>query len=478
MNNSDYIQAFYTQISETPVDTPAFMLYDGDEISTISFGSFKKAVEQAAGYFIERGISRQHIGLAAPNSYDWIVTFYGILLSGNIAIPLNQDLPVHMLLAQCDQADITILCGTDASLEPVLQENTNFTLLTFQQVASQGITAENAKYSVQPDDTILMIFTSGTTGKSKIVEYSSSALYYCLQEKNMLSDLNQSRLAIFPFYHMAGIFEVMIFLGCGRLTKLGRGMKYIFQDMRILEPHCIQMPPTVLESLVKFLRNTKSIEEQQKITGKNLCEMNVVSSNAKIDLYHFMLERGISMQTGYGMTESAGSGTQCIVNERSIGSIGQHRGRTELCIKDGELLMRGPSIMKGYYKDPEETAKVLKDGWLYTGDLARRDEDDFYYIIGRKKNVIILSNGENVNPEEIEDTLSACPHILECMVYGDSKGICADIFTKDESLTKAFVKAYNESVPTYRQVYKINCQSEPLEKTGAGKIKRKENAYV
>ena len=132
-------------------------------------------------------------------------------------------------------------------------------------------------------------------------------------------------------------------------------------------------------------------------------------------------------------------------------------------------------MMKGYYKDPEETAKLFEDGWLHTGDMGYCDKDGYYYITGRKKNVIILSNGENVNPEEIEAQWGACEAIEECMVYSDGKGICADVYTTEPEIADRFIKAYNENMPLYRQVYKINYTTTPLEKTGSGKIKRKAN---
>ena len=161
-----------------------------------------------------------------------------------------------------------------------------------------------------------------------------------------------------------------------------------------------------------------------------------------------------------------------------MGTIGRPYGETECRIVGGELLMRTPAIMNGYYKNPGETAKILENGWLHTGDLAHCDENGYYYLIGRKKNVMILSNGENVNPEEIEAAFSECPEILESMVYNDAKGICADVYTKEKAACAAFIRKYNDSVPLYRQVYKVNYSAAPLKKTGTGKIKRKENAYV
>ena len=128
--------------------------------------------------------------------------------------------------------------------------------------------------------------------------------------------------------------------------------------------------------------------------------------------------------------------------------------------------------MKSYYNDPEETAKIIKDGWLHTGDLGYCDDDGYYYITGRKKNIIILANGENVSPEEIEQELSRCEEILESRVYDDGKKICVDVYTKNEISVEEYIRKYNKTMPLYRKIYQVNCQDTPLEKTASGKIKR------
>ena len=181
------------------------------------------------------------------------------------------------------------------------------------------------------------------------------------------------------------------------------------------------------------------------------------------------------MSVNYGMTEILAPAWSIIDDISRYRSAGKFTKTTQYRFVDNELLLTGPTLMKGYYKDAEETQSVIEDGWIHTGDLGYCDEDGYFYLTGRKKNVIILSNGENVNPEEIEAQFGNCESILECMVYADEKGICADVYSHNQEDSAIFIKKYNKSVPRYQQVYKINYTTTPLEKTGSGKIKRKAN---
>lgn len=252
-------------------------------------------------------------------------------------------------------------------------------------------------------------------------------------------------------------------------------MRYFLFDLPILNPRVISLVPVALDSLAKIIKKTHTSEIQKKVIGFALTHISVGGAQSNNKTCEFMMEQGFSIQMGYGMTETNGAGTFCILKPSKVNSIGKPYGHTQMRIKNGELQIKSPAIMKGYYKDPEETAKVIVDGWLHTGDMGYCDEDGYYYITGRKKNVIILSNGENVNPEEIEATFGICDAIEESLVYSDGKGICADVFTKDRDVAAAYIKQYNGNMPLYRQVYKVNYTEEPLPKTGSGKIKRKEN---
>lgn len=480
MENSGFIKRLMMQLSGAEENIVAFSLYDGKQVTNVSYRQFLDDILKAAGYFGHRKIQNRHVAIAAANSYDWIVVFFGILCSGNVAVFLNQDLPQSILQQQCEQADVSIIC-TDASyFAEFCASFTDTECLPFEQVrAGMPISAEEV-HSADPDDTIIMMSTSGTTGKSKIVAFSSYNVQAAMDDlRNSVHCENMNRLLLtFPLFHISGLVPVTLQLWNYETTCIGQGIRYILTDMSVLNPSIVPMVPSVLDSMVKLLNRTKTEVERQKHLGTNLAAICVAGASAKPDLCRYMMGLGIEVQSSYGMTESTGSGTWCVWTEGNIGSIGKPYGRNLCRIVDGELQLKGPAVMKGYYKDPAETAKIIEDGWLHTGDLVYCDENGYYYLTGRKKNVIILSNGENVNPEEIEAKFGECRDILECMVYGDGKGICADIYASNQSSAEKFIKGYNEEVPLYRQIYKVHYSDTPLEKTGSGKIKRKENVYA
>lgn len=249
----------------------------------------------------------------------------------------------------------------------------------------------------------------------------------------------------------------------------------MFQDMPALNPTSLSAVPVILESLTKILKNTHSPKEREKYIGSDLQTVTFGGASLKPEVGQFLLDSGLIVYMTYGMTEVGSIVTGGILDLKHIRSVGKFCAHIEHRFQDGELLLGGPNVMKGYYKDPEATREKVIDGWLHTGDLGHCDGDGYYYITGRKKNLIILSNGENVSPEELEAKFAECPAILECMVYSDGKGICADVYTDQKEISAEYIKSYNSGVPMYRQVYKVNYIGKPLEKTGNGKIKRKGN---
>ncbi len=469
------INEMIRSFAQADASVDAFSIYDGEALRNITYGRFYEDILKAAGYFLEKNVVGQHIAIMAPNSYEYIVAFFAIAASGNTTILLNPDLTGEVLQWQCQVTDVSFACGID--VEDIVAKTglPREKVITFSDMAANQAVSIDALPGLDAEDTLLMMLTSGTTGASKAVEFSVRNAYLHVEDTVEIADGTTRTLIVVPMYHVSGVMSVLPQLYQQHTVCMGRGIRYIIQDMPVLNPGLVPMVPSVLESLYKLLKRANTPEARAKYVGKNLAAIAVGGASSNVKICKAMMELGIQVESAYAMTETSGAGTWCIWNEDTIGSIGKPYGRVECCIKDGELLLKSPCVMKGYYKDPEETAKLLEDGWLHTGDMARCDENGYYYITGRKKNVIILSNGENVNPEEIEAKFGSCEDILECLVYSDGKGICADVYTLKEDAAAAFIKAYNEEMPFYRQVYKTFYQAEPLEKTGSGKIKRKIN---
>lgn len=456
---------------------PAFSLYDGEQITNISYEQFAQDILKTANYFLENQITGEHVAIAAPNSYRWIVIFFAVMATGNVAVSLNQELPPEILQWQCKNADVSMVCYSESVLAEKLGE---IRKIPFETIVSEKTAQLDYLHTHSEDETILMIYTSGTTGKSKTVMLSAKNLFasannmFSVEDQIRIDDKRNCVILTLPLFHIGSIRTMLNRLSHLSELAIGRGAKYVFMDMPKLNPTHVGMVPAMAESLAKIMRRSTK-EQVLNYVGNDFQTIIAVGASMKPSVAQFLLEKGVQIQILYGMTESAGDGAWCVLDDRHIGTIGKPDGKIDFKIEDGEILIRSDGVMKGYYNDPEETAKVIVDGWLHTGDMGYCDEDGYYYITGRKKNVIILSNGENVNPEEIEATFSECEDIEECLVYSDGKGICADVFASKQEKAEAFIKNYNESMPMYRQVYKVNYTFEPLPKTGSGKIKRKEN---
>lgn len=477
MESKGFILQLANRFASAEKNQVACSIYDGDLLTDITYPQMLEDILKAAGFFVEEKIQNQHIALVAPNSYNWLVVLYGIMASGNTAVFLNPSLPGELLKSQCNQADVTVFCCDKKATDELKSASNGMQLLYIDDILNANPIRFEDICNTADDETIILLGTSGTTGKSKIVEISSKNLLACMDnacDGAKTSGLDRV-LIVFPLFHIGGTVSATLAFYRNKTLCIGRGFQYIFSDMAVLNPTYSALVPAAMESLEKIFKSTSDPEKRARYVGKSFQRITPAGAALKISTCQYLMDQGLTLEACYGMTESAGTGTWAEMTYDNVKTIGKQFGNIQIRIHEGELQMKGPSIMKGYYKDPEETAKVIEDGWLHTGDMGYCDENGYYYITGRKKNVIILSNGENVNPEEIEAKWSGCEHILECMVYSDGKGICADVYTENQEAAAAYIKEYNYDMPMYRQVYKVNYSAVPLEKTSSGKIKRKEN---
>ncbi len=294
-------------------------------------------------------------------------------------------------------------------------------------------------------------------------------------------------MSVLPIHHAYCLsMDILKGTSVGAIICINDSLLRVAKNIKLFEPNMILMVPLMVETLAKKLEEASLIPAplvKIKVFGKQfhtICSGGAYLNPAYIDLFK---KYGIKILQGYGMTECAPViSTNC--NDASkAGSIGKCMPNCEVKIVDEEIWVKGTSVMQGYYQMPEETAQTLEDGWLKTGDLGYIDEEGFLFLTGRKKNLIITPNGENVSPEEIENKLGEKRLVQEVLVR-DSEGVIeAEIFPDYEYAAKKKIKDlqaqqlsliddYNKTAPLYKRVFKLKVRDVEFEKNTTKKIKR------
>lgn len=473
MNDKNCIPELIEQFAAPHNAGIAFDLYDGNSVTQISYQQFAKDIFRCVHFFQKHKIAGTHIALIGDNSYEWIVTVLAVTATGNTAVLINPSLPSDLVHHQCRMADVSIIiCDEPLSnrLSAFLPCYSFSSLLHTESCPVSRLPASH--YA----DTAVMLFTSGTTGQEKIVELSYENITSCIRSADLVFSEPgiEKIMSVLPMFHIAGLRGVLSMLYRSKTICIGRGVKYLFQDLPVLSPSYILLVPMISDSLVKLLQRMPAEKTPQKYLGANLKRICLGGAAPNPAVCRYLLEQGILLDGGYAMTETAGVGTWGQWDENHFNTIGKLSSELQCRIEDGELLFKGPAVMKGYYKDPDATAMVLKDGWFHSGDLGFCDEDGYYYITGRRKNVIVMSNGEKINPEEAEQQLMTCDAILECIISYKNDVLCLEVYTKDTEAVKAFLQNYHIGMPRSFHFQKVSFFSAPFRKNSTGKIIREE----
>jgi long-chain acyl-CoA synthetase len=532
----------------------ALSFWKDGEFHSISYAELENKVNLFAGGLHSLGIkTNDKVGLLSENRPEWGIAYLGILSSGGITVPLDPLLRCSELEVFIRDSGMKGLVTSGKFISEILEiarripgfeflicmdEKEEKEIFSFSEILEKGKENKSELPEVFPEDIAALIYTSGTTGKSKGV---------MLTHKNIMSDIwgtkealelypEDNFLSILPLHHT---FECT----CGLLIPLTGGSrvtyarslksKEILEDIKNTGATLILGVPLFYEKLFTGLR--KNIQKKSAITrfSFKLC-FNFVKIFKKlmgINLGKFIFKNlrnkaglsslrilicgaaplpaiipecfdllGIKFLQGYGLTETSPVLTLNPFARPKYSSVGVPIPGAELKIfepnKDGvgEVLAKGDMIMKGYYNNPEETDKVLKDGWFYTGDLGWKDRKGYFYIAGRKKNIIVTGAGKNIYPEEIENKLIQSPYILEALVLGKklSSGreeveamIVPDYeYLKqanqeqdlDEERVKSLIKKEIdqccEGMADYKRVKHFQIRKEEFEKTSTRKIKR------
>lgn len=457
-------------------DRTALKNLDGDRSFQVSFSEYAREIRFCA-YNLEQTIGNlkgRHIGLLCESNYEYTVLLAALMFSRAVVVPINTLENSENINHIITNSELEALILEDDFKDKITAEVKQYSKSEFIEPKEQELQLSDFTDD-EADNPILIIYTSGTTSLSKGVVLSVGN-----QFGNKKSVINSDYLggpesligmriySNFPFYHVAGITAWLACLECCCSLYLSANPKNILFD---LEGETVDVG-VVTPAVLKLWKKAINRGNLSRLGGVKI----VASAGAKIELETIgpFLQQHILFCQFYGMTETGGNVTCNFDIHRHLESVGRPVEGVELTIQDGEICIGGSQIMQGYYNNPEETEACLIDGVIHTGDLGYIDEEGYVYITGRKKNLIILSSGENVSPEELEKMLYKCDSVVECKVYESIDRIIAGVFAPEEQheAIREYVAQLNQELPIFKRIHKVEFIDEEFEKTASGKIKR------
>ena len=463
-----------------------YVAEDGKTVVEKKYREYAQDIRRMVAYLKAEvpDIKGRRIVLLSRNCYEFCVASYGIILAGGVLVTLNQkknwdELEYELGLVEPalilnDGIDYGCRAELEAAYGPKLRP-----MDCYKDTAPGELTN-----CVGHDDLMMLMFTSGTTGRSKGVMLSernmcASLHTYSEVAENWVTDrlpagqkLPLSHMTLLPLFHMACFVCVVSYPPAGWTLNLCSDIRDFYRDLGLMHSDVMASAPMLVETVYSDMKRGRV----SRLNGLwDLC-----CSSAALDpkMLLELAQNGFVVNQCYGMTETFGDGILNFTQvEKHMSAVGKPDDHVQYKLDEtGEICIKGDCVMLGYYKDPEATAEVIDaDGWFHTGDLARMDEEGFYYITGRKKNLIILASGENVSPEELEKKLALCPAITECIVKEKGQKICAVIYCPEDKQeeVRAFVTEVNRSLPLYKRISAVEFTAEPLPRNALGKLLRK-----
>ncbi len=482
------------------------------EIVEVTAQRFKENIEEIGTVLYNDGFKDAKIALIGENSYEWIAAYFAIVNGGNVVVPLDKELPAADLKELIERSGATALIYSETYTD-IKDDNPDlkgYCMKDFPEFYAQGrslIEGGNTEYvDFTPDGYKMssIIFTSGTTGKPKGVMLTPRNILSDIIAAGSISSLAGDTLLTLPLHHTfafsTSVVANIIFEGT---TYINASLRNFKKDLVEFKPRNICVVPLYLESLYKNIWSSAKEQKKDKLLKTMIGVSNAllkVGIDVRRKLFKSVLDQlggnldllvaggapisdvytkgfadlGITVINGYGITECS---PVVSVNRQSkvvLGSVGPVCNCCEVKIKDGEILVKGENVMLGYFQDEEATKEAFDDGWFKTGDLGYMD-GEYLYITGRKKNLIILSNGKNVSPEELEDIILTKTTADEVIVYQDGDMIAAEIYAQVQDGIQEAINEINKTLPVYKQIHKISFRDTEFEKTTTKKIKRKYN---
>lgn len=509
-------------------DKIAFTFFKGRNLVSKTYSELYDDICLLGTWLHSKNFQGKHIAIIGENSYEWLVAFFAIVCGGNVAVPIDKELPAKEMAILLDKADVQVMFYSKSYKESVssaieIMQNTVqiFCLNDLQDCINFNIELLKAEkqsfldYEIDRKQTCCIMFTSGTSGRSKGVMLSHENIAEDINSSCKLFVLEGNTIAILPFHHAFGlVVAVFMVLNYGYTIYINKSLKTIQRDMQLAKPQTMFLVPLFVETFHKQIWINARKEGKEKLL-KTMIAISDFLLKLGIDIRKKVFKSvrnafggnteyiicggaplgeqyikefrsfGIEILNGYGTTECS----PCAAVNRNLhhkdGTVGYTVPCIEVKISElGEVLIKGPIVMQGYYRDSKSTQEVLEDGWYYTGDLGYLDDDDFLTLTGRCKNLIILSNGENVSPEELETDFLKYEEVQEVLVYEKDGIIIAEIYpdkeylndkNADEAVQEHFdkiCKEVNKSRPLYKQVSRVCLRDTEFEKNTSRKILR------
>ena len=513
------------------------------KIVSYTYEQLRNDVYALGTKLIDMGLKDKHIAIVGENSYNWIVSYLAIITGVGVAVPLDKELDseqISKLLEKGDASAVLFSKGFLSSIDEIIENsklefaaclNDTDKYTDVQTLINEGRQLINEGSTVYEDSIVnvnelnVIMFTSGTTGFNKGVMISQNNLLVNIEQSCKAFGIYHKTVAVLPFHH---IYENV----CGMMAPIAMGMnifindslKYLSKNLKLVKPEMEVMVPLFLETMEKSIRvelkrmNVEKVFENSIKVSNFLLKSGIdlrrllfrkVHANfggklkaivcggaaLKPELITFFGDIGITIHNGYGITECTPLISVNLNKKGDHFSVGKIFSSCQVKIDNkneegiGEILVKGPNVMIGYYKDDESNEKSFTNGWFRTGDYGSIDADKNLVICGRKKNLIVLSNGKNVHPEELEGYIYEMrPYVKESLVYIDKNKKGSEVIStyvyldqdfssgksleELESILKEDLKKVNKKLPSFKKIQHIYIKEEEFEKNSSKKIIR------
>ena len=513
------------------------------KIVSYTYEQLRNDVYALGTKLIDMGLKDKHIAIVGENSYNWIVSYLAIITGVGVAVPLDKELDseqISKLLEKGDASAVLFSKGFLSSIDEIIENsklefaaclNDTDKYTDVQTLINEGRQLINEGSTVYEDSIVnvnelnVIMFTSGTTGFNKGVMISQNNLLVNIEQSCKAFGIYRNTVAVLPFHHIyENVCGMMAPIAIGMNLFINDSLKYLSKNLKLVKPELEIMVPLFLETMEKSIRVElkrmnleKTFENSIKFSnfllkfgidlrrllfrkvhanfGGKLKAIVCGGAALKPELITFFGDIGITIHNGYGITECTPLISVNLNKKGDHFSVGKIFSSCEVKIDNkneegiGEILVKGPNVMIGYYKDDESNEKSFTNGWFRTGDYGSIDADKNLVICGRKKNLIVLSNGKNVHPEELEGYIyEMMPYVKESLVYIDKNKKGSEVIStyvyldqdfssgksleELESILKEDLKKVNKKLPSFKKIQHIYIKEEEFEKNSSKKIIR------